>query len=118
MAYNKADEVFLEKVADFINKNIDNKLNVDQLADIMNMSRPTFYRKIKAISNLSPLDLIKITRLKKAAKLLNEGVYSIQQIAAMTGFGSQAHFGKSFIKQFGISPLEYSNSTKKSNIST
>ena len=113
MAYNKADEAFLEKVADFINKNIDNKLNVDQLADLMNMSRPTFYRKIKTISNLSPLDLIRITRLKKAAELLSEGIYSIQQIAGMTGFGSQAHFGKSFLKQFGISPLDYVNSGKK-----
>ena len=114
MAYNKADEAFLEKVADYINKHIDNKLNVDQLADLMNMSRPTFYRKIKTISNLSPLDLIRITRLKKAAELLNEGVYNIQQVASMTGFGSQAYFGKSFIKQFGISPLDYINSGKKS----
>lgn len=112
MAYNKADEVFLEKVAAHINKNINSKLNVDQLADLMNMSRPTFYRKIKTISNLSPLDLIRITRLKRSAELLAEGVYSIQQIASMTGFGSQAHFGKCFIKQFGIAPLEYSNSTK------
>jgi len=113
MAYNKADEAFLEKVAEFINKNIDNKLNVDRLADLMNMSRPTFYRKIKTISNLSPLDLIRITRLKRAAELLSEGIYSIQQIAAMTGFGSQAHFGKSFVKQFGVSPHDYVNSGKK-----
>lgn len=112
MAYNKADESFLEKVAEHINKNMNNKLNVDQLADLMNMSRPTFYRKIKAISNLSPLDLIRITRLKKSAELLVEGEYSIQQIAAMTGFGSQAHFGKCFVRQFGIAPLEYSNSAK------
>lgn len=113
MAYNKADEAFLEKVADFINKHIDNKLNVDQLADLMNMSRPTFYRKIKTISNLSPLDLIRITRLKKAAELLSEGVHSIHQISTMTGFGSQAHFGRSFIKQFGVSPLDYVQAGKK-----
>lgn len=112
MAYSKADELFLEKVAAYIHKNINHKLNVDLLADAMNMSRPTFYRKIKAISNLSPLDLIRITRLKRAAELLSEGVYSIQQIASMTGFGSQAHFGKCFVRQFGIAPLEYSNSIK------
>ncbi len=116
MAYNKADEVFLERVAEFINKNIDNKLNVDQLADLMNMSRPTFYRKIKTISNLSPLDLIRITRLKKAAELLIEGEYSVQQIASMTGFSSQTHFGRSFMKQFGISPMEYANSGKKAGV--
>jgi signal transduction histidine kinase/ligand-binding sensor domain-containing protein/DNA-binding response OmpR family regulator len=111
MAYNKADEAFLEKLNDAINKNIDNKsLDVDHLADIMNMSRPTLYRKIKAISNLSPHELINITRLKKAAELLVEGNYKILKIASMTGFSSQAQFGRCFVKQFGMTPSEYAGS--------
>jgi signal transduction histidine kinase/ligand-binding sensor domain-containing protein/DNA-binding response OmpR family regulator len=111
MAYNKADEAFLEKLNEAINKNIDNKsLDVDQLADIMNMSRPTLYRKIKAISNLSPHELINITRLKKAAELLVEGNYKIFKIASMTGFSSQAQFGRCFVKQFGMTPSEYAGS--------
>lgn len=111
MAYNKADEAFLEKLNEIINKNIDNKsLDVDHLADIMNMSRPTLYRKIKAISNLSPHELINITRLKKAAELLVEGNYKILKIASMTGFSSQAQFGRCFAKQFGMTPSEYAGS--------
>ena len=71
------------------------------------MSRPTFYRKIKGVSDLSPNELINITRLKKAAELLVEGKYKIYEVADIVGFASQHHFARSFLKQFGLSPSEY-----------
>ncbi len=108
MAYSKADEQFLEELNEAIYQNIENmELSVDQLADFMNMSRATLYRKIKAISNLTPNELINITRLKKAAELLAEHDYKVYEVAEMTGFSSQTHFGRNFTKQFGISPMEY-----------
>jgi DNA-binding response OmpR family regulator len=108
MAYSKADEQFLEKLNEAIYQNIENiDLSVDQLADLMNMSRATLYRKIKAISDLTPNELINVTRLKKAAELLAEQDYKVYEVAEMTGFGSQTNFGRSFSKQFGISPTEY-----------
>ena len=108
MAYSKADEEFLEKLSDFINANLKNhELDVEQLARAMNMSRPTFYRKIKGVSDLSPNELINISRLKKAAELLVEGKYKIYEIADIVGFTSQHHFARSFLKQFGLTPSEY-----------
>ncbi|PZR28125.1 MAG: two-component system response regulator [Citrobacter freundii] len=108
MAYSKADEQFLEKLNEIVYKNIENTaLSVDQLADNLNMSRASLYRKIKAISDLTPNELINLTRLKKAAELLAEHEYRIYEVAEMTGFSSQTHFGKNFTKQFGISPTEY-----------
>lgn len=108
MAYSKADEKFLEELNEAIYRNIENiELSVDQLADFMNMSRATLYRKIKAISDLTPNELINITRLKKAAELLAEHDYKVYEVAEMTGFSSQTHFGRNFTKQFGISPMEY-----------
>ncbi len=108
MAYSKADEQFLEKLNEAIYQNIENtELSVDQLADFMNMSRATLYRKIKAISDLTPNELINLTRLKKAAELLAEQDYKVYEVAELTGFGSQTNFGRSFAKQFGISPTEY-----------
>ncbi len=57
----------LEKLQQIINNSLnDPDLDVEHLADQMNMSRPTFYRKIKAISDLSPNELINLTRLKKS----------------------------------------------------
>jgi len=110
MAYSRADERFLEKVNEVIDKNMSNaNLDVDHLADAMNMSRPTLYRKIKAISDLTPNDLINVTRLKRAAELLCEGSYRIFEIAEMVGYSSQSQFGRSFSKQFNVSPLEYAH---------
>ncbi|WP_316737494.1 response regulator [Pedobacter aquatilis] len=108
MAHSKGDELFLEKLQNLINDRIDDaELGVDYLADNMNMSRPTLYRKIKSISNLSGNELINITRLKKAAELLNEGVLKIYEISEMVGYNSHKHFSRSFSKQFGMSPTEY-----------
>ncbi|WP_421944194.1 response regulator transcription factor [Pedobacter sp.] len=108
MAYSKSDEHFLEKLQNLINEQLDNpELDVEHLADHMNMSRPTLYRKIKSISNLSPNELINIARLKKAAELLNDGDLKIYEISEQVGYSSQTHFGRNFSKQFGMSPSEY-----------
>ncbi len=108
MAHSKSDEQFLETLNEAINVHIDNTaLDVVHLCRMMNMSRPTMYRKIKGISHLTPHELINITRLKKAAELLAEGRHKIFEIAAMTGFQSQNNFGRSFLKQFGTTPSEY-----------
>jgi two-component system cell cycle response regulator len=110
MAYSRADELFLEKLNEEINKNIANlDLDVEQLAIMMNMSRPTLYRKIKFISDLTPNELINVARLKKAAKLLTEGNYKMFEISEMVGYTSQTNFGRNFLKQFGMSPSEYLN---------
>jgi DNA-binding response OmpR family regulator len=108
MAYSKADELFLEKVNEAIHGNIeDTGFDVEKLARLVNMSRPTLYRKIKMISDLTPNELINITRLKKAAELLAEGHYRIYEITDMVGYGSQTNFGRNFLKQFGMTPSEY-----------
>jgi two-component system, cell cycle response regulator len=108
MAYSKADEQFLEKINESIFKNLeDTELDVEKLAKLMNMSKPTLYRKIKSLSDLSPNELINITRLKKAAELLVEGHYKIYEVADMVGYASQTNFGRNFLKQFGMTPSDY-----------
>jgi len=108
MAYSKADEQFLEKLNEAVNRNIANiDLDVEHLADSMNMSKPTLYRKIKAISNLTPHELINIARLKRAAELLAANEYKIYEISEMVGYSSQTHFGRCFAKQFGMPPTDY-----------
>lgn len=108
IALNKADQKFLEKLQSLILENIhDPNLCVDMLADRLCMSRPTLYRKIKALSDLTPNELINVSRLKRAADLLKEGEYKIYEISDIVGFSSSSHFTRSFHKQFGISPKQY-----------
>lgn len=115
MAYSKGDELFLEKLQNLINERLDDAdLDVDYLADRMNMSRPTLYRKIKSISNLGANELINITRLKKAAELLSQDMLRIYEISELVGFSSHKHFSRTFSKQFGMSPKEYVQSIQRS----
>ena len=108
MAYTKADEIFLEDLNEIIHRNISNpQLDVEMIAKSMNMSRPTLYRKIKAISDMSPNELIRISRLKKAAGLILENKLSLSEIAEKVGFSSQSYFSRSFSKQFEINPSEF-----------
>jgi len=108
IAHNKTDEKFLKKLDEEILKNItDPDLSVESLAEIMNMSRSTLYRKIKDISNLSPNELINIVRLKRAAELLLSGNYKMYEIAEMVGYKSQTSFGRNFQKHFAMSPSDY-----------
>lgn len=108
MAYSKADELFLENLNEAIYANLDDtELDVEKLARLVNTSRPTLYRKIKSITDLTPNELINITRLKKAAELLLENHYKIYEIADKVGYGSVTNFGRNFFRQFGMSPTDY-----------
>lgn len=114
MAHSKTDEAFLNKLDEYIRKNIaDPDLNIDQLAEHMNMSRPTLYRKIKSLSTLSPKELINITRLKKATRLIAQNEFTMFEITKMIGYSSQSLFNKNFQRYFNVSPREYINSLDK-----
>lgn len=108
IAHTKSDERFLETLNGTIYNYIeDTELDVEKLASIMNMSRITLYRKIKAISNFSPVELINIIRLKRAAELLAQGDYKIYEVSYMVGFSSQSNFARNFHKQFNMTPTDY-----------
>jgi len=114
MANTKSDEKFLTGLHNTIMKNIDDPdLDVEKLAKIMMMSRITLYRKIKAVSNLSPIELINISRLKRAAELLAAGEHRIYEVSDMVGFSSQSNFARNFQKQFNMTPTEYMHSRQQ-----
>lgn len=108
IASTKADTGFLEELQAVIDANITNMdLDVDTLAKMMHMSRGSFYRKIKGLSDLTPNELITLSRLKKAAELLAEGKYKITEVAHIVGYHLNSNFSRDFSKQFGVSPSVY-----------
>ena len=108
MQMNKVDEEFMNKVIRTIEENIiDTNLNVEHLAEILGMSRSSLLRKIKMLSNLSPVDFIRLIRLRKAAELIHEGKYLIGDICLMVGINSPSYFSKLFLKQFGMTPKDF-----------
>lgn len=114
IAVSKADRDFLEKLTHIIYDNVtDLDLDVDQLSSMMNMSRPTLYRKIKGLSDMTPNELINLTRLKKGAELLAEGDHKINEVANMIGYSIPSNFSRDFQRQFGVSPSNYLNTLFK-----
>ena len=114
ITHSKKDKKFLQLLNDIVNDNIeDENLDVDKLARLMNMTKITLYRRIKAISKYTPNELINMIRLQKAAEWLAEGTYKIFEVALMTGYKSQSNFARDFNRQFNVSPSEFLDSIKR-----
>ena len=105
---NKADEAFLNEITSIIDKHITNvDFSVDDLAQEIAMSRSNLYRKVKGLSGLTPNDFIRLVRLKKAVKLMQDGENRINEICFMVGFNTSSYFAKCFKHQFGILPKDF-----------
>lgn len=114
VASNSMDEKFLNKMNEYVMDNLsDSRLTVETLAEYMNMSASTLYRKVKAITSLPPNDFIRLCRLKKAAEILAKGDLRINEVAESVGFSTTSYFTSCFMKQFGITPSDF----VKSNLS-
>ncbi|WP_300701843.1 response regulator [Bacteroides sp.] len=102
------DWKFIATVKKHVEDNLDNpSFNVDVLCNLLNMSRTSFYNKIKALTDESPADYIRVIRLKRAAQLLKEQKYSVTEVAEMTGFSDAKYFREVFKKHFEVSPSQY-----------
>ncbi len=108
MTPKKLGNAFLEKIDSFLEHSIyDYDLSVDTLAEHMNMSKSTLYRKVKAATSISPNDYISMYRLNTAAKLLKEEDLAIKEISERLKFSSVSYFSNCFNKHFGVTPGEY-----------
>ncbi len=116
MKMTEADKEFMGKVIKSISENIaEENFSVESMAGDFCMSRSSLLRKIKTLFNLSPVELIRTIKLKKAAELLQEGKYRIGDVCFMVGINSPSYFSKLFFKQFGVSPKEFEKQCRKNS---
>ena len=107
LAMSQRDCEFVAKIQEVIADQLaDENFSIDTLAEQMNMSRSNFYRKIKALSGMSPNDYLKALRMNKAAELIRGGT-RISEVAAQVGFTSSSYFAKCFKVKYGVLPKEY-----------
>lgn len=105
------DNDFLTQYIEIVKANISNQeLDVSVIYQALGMSRANFYRKVKAVTGLSPIELIKNIRLEAGAKLLKESNMNVSEIAQHIGFSSRSYFARSFKAVYGMSPTEYQES--------
>lgn len=96
---------FMERVVKVVAEHlVDPEFGVEQLAAEMNMADRTLQRKLKAMADKTPKDLIRSMRLNRARTLLEKGTLSVAEVAFQTGFAEPTNFSRSFKKQFGFSP--------------
>lgn len=102
------DQKLLKQAIFVVEDNMNDPLfGVEKMASEMNMSRASLHRKLKSITGFPPSELIRSIRLRKAARLIQNKVDSVSQIALLIGFSDYSHFSKSFKKHFGVSPTRY-----------
>lgn len=105
---SEVDKGFVDRFRELIEENLaDSELSVEDLGSKMGLSRVQLYRKIKALTNYSPNELVRIARLKKAASLLASSEKTISEITYEVGFTSPSYFTKCYKDYFGESPTDF-----------
>lgn len=111
-----AEELFLRKAIKHVEQNLTNiQFGTEMMAQLLNMSQATLYRRIKTITGDNISVFIRSIRLKRAAQLLQKGTDTIADVSAQIGFNDVAYFRNCFSKQFGVTPSKYKASKRINN---
>ena len=104
---NELNDKFMKKAVEIVHANMENvAFSKEEFASSMNVSSSLLYKKIKSLTNQSPVDFIKIIRLNHAVELLQTRKYMITEVSEQCGFSSVAYFSTVFKKHFGKQPSE------------
>jgi len=102
------ENVFVKEFVGLVEDCIqDEVLDAATLADKMNMSQSTLYRKLKGLTGKNINQLVRKVRIQKAAQLLRSGQYNVTEVSLMVGINSSIYFRQCFKEEFGILPSEY-----------
>ena len=102
------NDLYLQKIVDAVDANImKSDFSVNELADIMCISRSQLHRKLAALTNISTTNFIRLIKLEKAKDLLQINAGNVSEIAYQCGFNSQSYFSSSFVEHFGKTPSEF-----------
>lgn len=108
LAITSLDEQLIEKAVKYVDENMGRSgLSVEELASHLGMSRVHLFKRLKQLTGKSPIEFIRILRLKRAAQYLRESQLNVQQIAYKCGFSNPKHFAKYFKEEFGVTPSVY-----------
>ncbi len=102
------DRKFMDKLVELMERNMDNgDLVVDDLVRELAVSRSVFFKKLKTLTGLAPIEFIKEIRIKRATQLIETGEFNMTQISYMVGINDPRYFSKCFKAQVGMTPTEY-----------
>ncbi|MDR2824640.1 MAG: response regulator, partial [Prevotellaceae bacterium] len=113
-AIGKQDEKLMQKVVEIIRANIDNsEFRVDDICSEVGMSRTVFYKKIKNLTGLSPVEFIRDIVLQYAAQMLETDNVAIKEVSYAIGIADTKYFTKIFKEKYSMTPTQYRNRRQK-----
>ena len=113
-AMSPNDRKFMDKLVELMEKNMDNgDLVVDDFVQELAVSRSVFFKKLKTLTGLAPIEFIKEMRINRAVQLIETGEYSMTQISYMVGINDPRYFSKCFKQKMGMTPTEYRDKVLK-----
>ena len=102
---NEIDKSFLKQLRKIIQENLANSdLSVEQIGDEIGLSRVQLYRKVKALTGYSPVEIVRKARLTRARHLLQTTERTVSEVAYAVGFSTPSYFSKCYKDEFGENP--------------
>ncbi|WP_443914169.1 hybrid sensor histidine kinase/response regulator transcription factor [Phocaeicola plebeius] len=101
------DDEFIQKVTELVKEGLGKNFNVDTLCASVNMSRTSFYNKIKALTGIAPAEFIRNIRMQEAALMLKSQRYTVAEVSDKMGFADPKYFTDTFKKFYGVPPSIY-----------
>ncbi len=113
IAITSLDEALIQKALTIVENNISNPdFSVEELSRELGMSRVHLYKKLSSLTGKSPIEFIRIIRLKRAAMLLEKSQLTVSEVAYKVGFNNPKYFSKYFKAEYKMLPSAYSGKSK------
>jgi DNA-binding response OmpR family regulator/two-component sensor histidine kinase len=107
------DKEFLELVTGIIEENLDkSSFQIESISKETGLGRTNFFKKLKSLTGLAPIEFVNEIRLNKAAVLIESGAHTISEVAYKVGFNDAGYFTKCFKEKFGCTPSNYLKNRK------
>lgn len=104
------DQFLIKLRSEVMERMNDSSFSINELIDVMGMSRSQLHRKLTALTGVPPNRFIRMIRLEKAKDLLKQSTYSVSEIAFKVGFNDPSYFGRVFKKEYDMTPIEWKES--------
>ena len=102
------DDLFMSKVMQHLEENMRNSdFSIEDIAESTGVSRTVFFKKIKGLTGLAPVEFVRDIRIQRAGQLLETGRFSIKETAYRIGISDMSYFRRCFRQRFGMNPAEY-----------
>jgi signal transduction histidine kinase/ligand-binding sensor domain-containing protein/DNA-binding response OmpR family regulator len=113
IAVTDKDEDFLKSVSLIIEENLENSMfQIESIAKETGLSRTNFFKKLKSLTGIAPIEFVNEIRLTKASALIESRSFTISEVAYKVGFNDAGYFTKCFKEKFGCTPSNYLKSNK------